>query len=64
MRQSIGLYYGDRLLTEVIADTEQEAREKAVANDTVVTICKRPEETPLEYRQKVARSRAVVFPRH
>jgi hypothetical protein len=56
------LYYGSRLLTEVRAADEHDARQRAVLNDTVVQCSLAPGEAPFEYRSRVARSRAVLLP--
>jgi hypothetical protein len=62
MKYAFGLYDGDRLLTEVHAETEDQARTVATTEFCIVTFCDRANgETPDEYRSRLLRARVVNF---
>lgn len=53
-------WHGGRLLTEVRADTEREARELA-GSDTAVACAREADEPPYFYRTRLARARVQIL---
>jgi hypothetical protein len=63
MRNFYLFYWGNTYLTEAIAESEVEAREKVIANDTIIQIgaitCGL---APYEYRIRIARAHVKTLP--
>lgn len=59
--KTAAFYFGSRILTQVIANTESEAKAKAWDENQITISVNRLEENPAEYKAKLSRARIVWY---